>query len=226
MAALVAATLAVLAVRRHAGGEDARARPEASAPEAVAAAHPSWGPEVGALLALLRSLPAQPPVAGPLSSPYGWRADPLDGARRFHEGVDLAVPEGTPVRAPADGVVVAAGEGGGPAGSAGGYGLRVRIRHEASGLVSILAHLSALAGHVEPGRRVARGDVVGYSGRSGRATGPHLHFGVYRLDGGAPVDPVAVFDLYAAALDALAAYPEAYAHAAHAPYQLDLSGPR
>lgn len=96
----------------------------------------------------------------------------------MHNGVDFAAGTGTPVRAAADGTVVAAG-------ARGGYGNVVVVDHDNS-LATLSAHLSSLA--VADGARVARGQVIGYAGATGLATGPHLHFEV-RVAGN-PVDPL------------------------------------
>lgn len=116
------------------------------------------------------------PVEGNLTSPYGihWRGT-LPG---IHRGVDIAVPEGTAVRSMAPGTVRFAGW-------MGGYGNVVWLEHR-GGLVTIYAHLSTI--EVERGDRVGGREVLGRSGSTGRATGPHLHFEVWR--GGRPVDPV------------------------------------
>jgi murein DD-endopeptidase MepM/ murein hydrolase activator NlpD len=98
------------------------------------------------------------PVDGPVTSGFG------DGRR--HAGIDLSAPIGTPVAAVACGTVTQAG-------TQGGYGSIVCIEHSAT-FSSCYAHLSQIA--VQPGRYVARGEVVGKVGRSGRSTGPHLHF--------------------------------------------------
>jgi len=126
-------------------------------------------------------LPLTPPVAIParVTSGFGWRAHPILGHRRFHNGVDLAVPEGTPVRAVADGVVDRTGED--PL-----NGHHVVLRHP-DGLRSAYVHLSRV--RVEPGHRVTAGQVIGASGQTGRATGPHLHLGLWRH--GRAVDPLA-----------------------------------
>lgn len=118
------------------------------------------------------------PVAGRLTSAYGLRRHPILGFARLHSGVDFAAARGTPVRAAAGGVVVAAGW-------RGGYGRQVQIVHPGASATSY-AHLSAMV--VEPGMRVRRGQVIGYVGASGLATGPHLHFEVMR--GGRPIDPL------------------------------------
>lgn len=118
------------------------------------------------------------PVSGRLTSAFGMRRHPILGFARFHRGIDFAAGWGTPVRAAADGVVT-------DAGWRGGYGRQVRIAHPQS-LVTSYAHLSAMT--VAPGSRVRSGDLIGYIGASGLATGPHLHFEVLR--GGRPVDPL------------------------------------
>lgn len=117
------------------------------------------------------------PVAGEVSSSFGRRTDPIEGDVRGHAGVDIAAPEGAPVRSAADGVVVRSGR-------AGGYGNLVVVDH-GGGLQTRYGHLSRI--DVEPGARVAAGATVGAVGQTGRATGSHLHFEV-RQDGRA-VDP-------------------------------------
>ena len=103
------------------------------------------------------------------------------GARLFmHEGVDFAVPQGTPIYAASDGVVSEAKP-------YGGYGNYVRIEH-ADGVATAYGHLSRFAPGVKPGTAVVRGELVAFSGNTGRSTGPHLHFEV--LTGGKPVDPL------------------------------------
>jgi murein DD-endopeptidase MepM/ murein hydrolase activator NlpD len=117
------------------------------------------------------------PASGRLSSRFGLRRVFNGEARAPHTGLDLAVPAGTPVRAPADGVISDVGEF---------YfnGLTVFVDH-GQGLFSMLCHLQGAV--VSVGQQVRRGEVVGRSGQSGRATGPHLHWSVY-LNGNA-VDP-------------------------------------
>lgn len=100
------------------------------------------------------------------SSPYGWREDPFTGAEAFHQGLDLACAEGTPVLAALDGVVVEARR-------SASYGNYLRICHE-DGLETGYAHLQYL--YVRPGEVVRAGQVVGTAGQTGKATGPHLHF--------------------------------------------------
>ncbi|ABS27920.1 M23 family metallopeptidase [Anaeromyxobacter sp. Fw109-5] len=114
-----------------------------------------------------------------ISSVYGMRTHPLDGRRRMHFGVDLAADAGRVVAAAAKGFVVRAGW-------MGGYGLMVEVRHE-GGLITRYGHLAALL--CGPGDAVEPGGPLGVVGRTGRATGPHLHFEVWR--GGEPSDPLA-----------------------------------
>ena len=98
----------------------------------------------------------------------------------MHEGVDFAVPIGTPVHAAADGLIEKAGPNA-------GYGNYVRIDH-GDGLATAYGHLSRFAPGIRPGVHVARGELVAFSGSTGRSTGPHLHFEV--LTDGEPVDPL------------------------------------
>jgi murein DD-endopeptidase MepM/ murein hydrolase activator NlpD len=98
----------------------------------------------------------------------GARFHPILQTWRAHKGVDYAAPAGTPVRATADARVVIAGR-------QDGYGNVIELRHH--GVFSTLyAHLSRFAPQVKPGARVAQGDVIGYVGQTGWATGPHLHY--------------------------------------------------
>lgn len=90
----------------------------------------------------------------------------------FHEGVDLAAAVGTPVLATEQGKVVFAGS------KIRGYGLMVILKHPQTGLLSVYAHLSRFA--VKTGQNVKRGQKIALSGKSGRATGPHLHFEIRR----------------------------------------------
>jgi murein DD-endopeptidase MepM/ murein hydrolase activator NlpD len=123
------------------------------------------------------------PVAGArITSGYGMRLHPIFGYTRMHQGVDFAAPTGTPVVAAGDGVVLEAGP-------RAGYGNWLRIRH-ADGWDTAYAHLSGYAAGLRPGLAVRQGQVVGFVGESGEATGPHLHYEVWR--GGVRVDPATV----------------------------------
>lgn len=112
----------------------------------------------------------------------GFRAPGARGpsALVMHQGVDLVAPVGTPVYAAADGVVVGAAPNG-------GYGNWVRIDHSAK-LTTVYGHLVAFAPGIEPGVTVARGELIGLVGSTGRSTGTHLHFEV--LDNGKPTNPM------------------------------------
>ena len=116
----------------------------------------------------LADAPSLWPVEGRVGSSFGERQDPINGEGAFHSGIDIDAPTGTPVRAAADGDVTEADMGN-------GYGRQVRIDH-GHDVVTVYAHLSAMA--VVPGQHVIRGQVIGYVGHSGRATGPHLHYEV------------------------------------------------
>jgi murein DD-endopeptidase MepM/ murein hydrolase activator NlpD len=117
------------------------------------------------------TIPAVWPVAGKIMSRFGDRQDPFSGDGAFHTGVDISAPQGTPVRASADGVVEHAEW------ASGGYGKLVVIDH-GNGIQTWYAHLSGF--EVVPGQEIRRGEILGYSGATGRATAPHLHFEVRR----------------------------------------------
>lgn len=117
---------------------------------------------------LYASTPSVWPVRGWVTSHFGNRTSPFSGILKFHEGMDIAAQTGTPVMAPADGVVVRAGFGT-------GYGNMVEISH-GYGLRTIYAHNSRL--NVKAGQRVKRGEVISYVGDTGSSTGPHLHYEV------------------------------------------------
>ena len=112
--------------------------------------------------------PSMWPVEGRVGSSFGEREDPFNGEGKFHTGIDIEAPYGTPVRAPADGEVSGASMGA-------GYGREVVLNH-GHDLLTVFGHLSSIA--VVPGQQVIRGQVIGYVGQSGRATGPHLHYEV------------------------------------------------
>ena len=112
------------------------------------------------------------PVNGRVSSPFGERIHPIYGTPGFHSGQDIAASEGTPVYAAMDGEVIAVGVGE----RSGNY---VKLSH-AEGMETLYCHLCAH--NVEEGVTVRRGDVIGFVGQTGLATGPHLHFEVH-IDG-------------------------------------------
>jgi murein DD-endopeptidase MepM/ murein hydrolase activator NlpD len=128
--------------------------------------------------ALLRT-----PVDGArISSGFGRRLHPILHYSLAHKGIDFAVMTGTPVVAAGSGVVEFAGV-------KGSYGLYLRIRHDGDHATAY-AHLSRLASGMRPGKRVTQGQTVAFSGASGRATGPHLHYEV--LIGSTQTNPMTV----------------------------------
>jgi murein DD-endopeptidase MepM/ murein hydrolase activator NlpD len=126
---------------------------------------------------LYASTPSVWPVTGWVSSPFGGRISPVNGKTQFHEGMDIASQIGTPVVAPADGMVIKAG-------FETGYGNVVEISH-GYGLKTVFGHNSRL--NVKPGQHVKRGDIISYVGDTGASTGPHLHYEVRVND--LPVNP-------------------------------------
>ena len=109
------------------------------------------------------------PFGSAVTSGYGWRTDPIDGNRRFHAGVDVQAAFGVEVPAVRGGRVTFVGE-------QTGYGLTVVVDH-GQGATSRYGHLSALL--VREGEQIGSGHPIGRVGQSGRATGPHLHFGLF-----------------------------------------------
>jgi hypothetical protein len=115
-----------------------------------------------------RYIPRGWPVNGYLTSPFGSRIHPLTGAPEFHDGLDIAGPAGTPIRATADGVVQLAGW-------ASGYGKVVVIDH-LYGFTTRYGHNRQLL--VKRGDRIKRGQIIALMGETGSATGPHCHYEV------------------------------------------------
>lgn len=134
-------------------------------------------------------IPAIPPMSTEpgsfhLSSPFGYRSDPILGYQKRHTGMDFACPPGNPIYATGDGVVIKVAH------ERKGYGNHVEIDH-GFGYKTRYAHMSEIA--VEQGQNVTRGDYLGLSGKSGRVTGPHLHYEIlYRKD---YVNPALYMDL-------------------------------
>ena len=126
---------------------------------------------------LLSSTPSITPVRGMMANGFAWRKDPFTGQRAFHSGLDIVAPRGTRVQAPADGVVIKAAR-------ETGYGNVVYVSH-GNGLSTRYGHLDGFA--VRPGQEIARGDVLGYIGNTGRSLGAHLHYEV--LLNNTKVDP-------------------------------------
>jgi len=117
------------------------------------------------------------PVAGTISSPYGYRNHPVHEERKFHTGVDLSVPSGSEVKATADGIVSFSGW-------TENSGIVVVVEH-GHGFSTAYAHNRKAV--VRVGQRIARGDVIAMSGSTGLSTGPHVHYEIWR--GGRHADP-------------------------------------
>ncbi len=118
------------------------------------------------------------PCSGPITSPFGYRVHPIFGVEISHAGIDIGVPEGTPVQAADGGTVIESGW-------ISGYGYTIIIDH-GNGIQTLYAHNSSLI--AGSGQSVSKGEVVAYSGQTGNVTGPHCHFEV-RING-SPVDPM------------------------------------
>ena len=112
------------------------------------------------------------PVAGTITSQFGYRVDPITGEVSSHTGTDIACAEGTPILAAADGIVTVAN---GLDSWGGSYGYYIQIDH-GGGLETLYAHCSSIC--VTTGQQVQSGEVIGYVGHTGRATGNHLHLEV------------------------------------------------
>lgn len=136
---------------------------------AIRAAQSAGGEKLGSL---------RWPVAGSVSSPFGFRVHPISGVRKLHTGIDMSAGSGVKIVAAGNGVVILASW-------YGGYGNAVVIDHGA-GLSTLYAHQSKLA--VSVGQSVSDGEVIGYVGSTGYSTGPHLHFETREF--GTPVDPM------------------------------------
>jgi len=137
----------------------------------------SLGTLQGELQGLIASIPSEWPTTGWLSSGFGSRKSPLGGGIEFHTGLDIANRKGTPVHAPGDAVVQAAG-------TDSANGKHVVLNH-GQGITTHFAHLSKI--QVRQGERVHRDQQLGAIGSTGRSTNPHLHYEV-RVNG-IPVDP-------------------------------------
>ena len=112
------------------------------------------------------------PVPGSITSAYGNRVNPISGREEFHRGIDLSVPKETPILATADGIVSFSGWNGG--------GGNVIVIEHGHGYSSYYAHNHRNA--VQVGQRVRRGDVIGYAGATGHATGSHVHYEIWKND--------------------------------------------
>jgi murein DD-endopeptidase MepM/ murein hydrolase activator NlpD len=117
-----------------------------------------------------------------ITSTFGMRKHPILGYSKMHKGVDFAATTGTPIFAAGDGVIAILG-------NQRGYGNYIRIKHNAQ-YATAYGHMSRFAKGLQQGSKVRQGDVIGYVGSTGMATGPHLHYEV--LVDGAQINPMSV----------------------------------
>ena len=140
--------------------------------------------EAGDKAAHIPALPPMIPGSFRLSSPFGYRSDPILGISKMHTGLDFSCPPGNPIYAAGDGTVILVEN------DFYGYGNHIEVDH-GFGYVSRYSHLADMFAYV--GQKVRRGDCIALSGKSGRVTGPHLHYEIlYRNDF---VNPSAYMDL-------------------------------
>jgi murein DD-endopeptidase MepM/ murein hydrolase activator NlpD len=132
---------------------------------------------------MLAKTPSIWPLYGLITSNYGWRANPFGGSSsEEHDGIDIAAPYGTAIRATADGKVEQTGWNG-------SYGISVTLYHR-DGIETLYGHMSRTA--VAVGQTVKKGQVIGYEGSTGRATGAHCHYQV--MINGNAVNPMTYLD--------------------------------
>jgi murein DD-endopeptidase MepM/ murein hydrolase activator NlpD len=124
------------------------------------------------------STPSIWPVHGWVTSDFGGRINPITGMPKFHEGIDIAAPYGSPIYAPSDGMISFSGY-------KGGYGNALVLDH-GYGVSTLYGHTSTIL--VKEGEKVRRGQLIALVGSTGAATGPHLHYEVH-VDG-VPTDPM------------------------------------
>lgn len=130
--------------------------------------------------ALMMHIPAIRPINSVVISDFGMRMHPVYRFRRMHEGIDFRARIGTPVYATGDGTITLSSR-------YSTYGLTIKIDH-GFGYESLYAHLSAFATGIRPGKKIKRGELIGYTGNTGVVEGPHLHYEIHK-DGRA-VDPM------------------------------------
>lgn len=132
---------------------------------------------------LLAQTPSLWPTYGLVTDDYGWRSNPFGGGgSEYHDGIDIAAPYGTAIRATADGKVEQSGWNG-------SYGISVTLYHR-DGIETLYGHMSRTA--VSAGQAVKKGQVIGYEGSTGRATGAHVHYEV--IVHGSSVNPMTYLD--------------------------------
>jgi len=144
------------------------------------AGHVNYYNEKG--LSARKALMRTPIDGARLSSGFGRRKHPILGYTKRHTGVDFAAPRGTPIYAAGNGTIAFAG-------TKGGYGRYIRIRHNGT-YATAYAHMKGFARGMRSGKRVSQGQVIGYVGTTGRSTGPHLHYEIIR--NGRPTNPLRV----------------------------------
>ncbi|HWQ21789.1 MAG TPA: M23 family metallopeptidase [Clostridia bacterium] len=162
----------------HAGDHDAMIRQSNREDQLIRSVIAGVDPAVAMQLPEVEELAW--PLTGPMkiTSPYGERIHPIIGEEAFHRGVDLRAHYGSPILAPADGVVVYVG-------AKTAYGNVIVIVH-GGGIATVYGHLWKFA--VQPCERVKEGQLLGYTGNTGFSTGPHLHFEVRQ--NGEPTNPL------------------------------------
>ncbi|GMQ82075.1 MAG: M23 family metallopeptidase [Rhodothermia bacterium] len=131
---------------------------------------------------VMAEMPAIIPTEGPIISGFGVRFHPVLKVDRMHNGVDILVRSGTPVVSAADGVILQVSSGS-------GLGILVKVQHPNAGYVTVYGHLSKVATGMRRGKKVSRGEIIGYSGNTGLTSGPHLHYEVRDVYGKA-LNPV------------------------------------
>ncbi|MEO8559983.1 MAG: M23 family metallopeptidase, partial [Rhodospirillales bacterium] len=129
---------------------------------------------------IIKALLRTPIDGAKITSSFGMRGHPILGFTRMHAGVDFGAPAGTPIFAAGNGTIEFAGQ-------KGGYGNFVMIRHSAT-FSTAYGHMTGFARGISSGVRVRQGEIIGYVGMTGLATGPHLHYEVRK--NGAPINPV------------------------------------
>lgn len=121
-------------------------------------------------IAYSRAQPKIWPVYGSVTSKYGWRRHPISRRHHFHQGIDIGAQYRTPIRVTADGTVNFVGY-------KAGYGRTIIVSH-GYGFETLYSHCNSIS--VSVGEKVNRGDIIGYVGSSGSATGPHLHYEIHK----------------------------------------------
>jgi murein DD-endopeptidase MepM/ murein hydrolase activator NlpD len=127
---------------------------------------------------LAQFIPSIPPAKGRVTSPFGWRRDPLNGRNRLHEGIDFADSYGAPIYAAANGTIIAAKRNS-------HFGKQIIIDH-GNGYRTTYSHLTGY--NVKKGDIVEKGETIGKMGSTGRSTGVHLHYEIHK--NGQPINPL------------------------------------